>query len=144
AHALHMLRFEPTPGGAFERVIIHEATHVLTHHAWGPAGTPLFGEGVAVYISGEYGGTKLDEWAKRLDAAPPITELLGPGFRSRPETEMYPIAGLLVAAAVERIGLDGVREHLFGATSQSWSEACERAGIDDDALAAALTDAIAR
>lgn len=144
ADALHMLRFDAAPGGAFERVVVHEATHVLSHQSWGPAGTPLLGEGLAVYISGEYGGVELGEWAERIDEAPPITELLGPAFRQRPEAEMYPIAGLLVGAAVERVGLAEVREHLYAATAQSWADACERAGISAEVIADGLATAIAR
>jgi hypothetical protein len=138
ARALHLLRFDPTPGGALEQLVVHEATHLLTHERWGPAGTPLLGEGVAVYIAGQYGGVALEQWAERLEAAPPITELLGPGFRSRPEAEVYPIAGLLVAAAVELVGIEQVREHLYGATAPTWADACERAGASADAIERAL------
>ena len=138
ARALHVLRHDPAPGGALERLVAHEATHVLAYESWGPAGTVLLGEGLAVYVSGQYGGVTLEQWAQRLDAAPPIAELIGPGFRTRPEAETYPIAGLLVGAAIELVGLEQVRAHLYGATAQDWAAACERAGISAEALAQAL------
>jgi hypothetical protein len=141
ARTLHVLRNDP---GALERLLAHEATHVLAYEAWGPAGSVLFGEGLAVVVSGQYGGTTLDEWAQRLDTAPAITELLGPGFRKRPEAETYPAAGLVVAAAIEQVGIDQVRTHLYGATAQGFAEACERAGTSADALADALAKSIAR
>lgn len=138
ARALHVLRHDPAPGGALERLVAHEATHVLAYESWGPAGTVLLGEGLAVFVSGQYGGVTLEQWAQRIDAAPPIAELLGAGFRSRPEAETYPIAGLLVAAAIEQVGLEQVRTHLYGAAAQDWAAACERAGTSVDALAQAL------
>jgi hypothetical protein len=141
ARTLHVLRNDPS---GLERLLAHEATHVLAYEGWGPAGTVLLGEGLAVHVSGQYGGTTLDEWALRLDATPSITELLGPSFRKRPEAETYPVAGLLVGAAIEQVGIDRVRAHLYGATAQGWAEACERAGTSADALAEALATAVAR
>lgn len=135
ARTLHLLRFE---ADVFEWLVAHEATHVLAYASWGPAATPLLGEGLAVYVSGYYGGVPLEQWAGRVEAGVSIAELLGPAFRARPENETYPVAGLLVAAAVEQVGLEQVRAHLYGASPQTWAEACERAGTSADALARAV------
>ena len=144
ARALHVLRHDPAPGGALERLVAHEATHVLAYESWGPAGTVLLGEGLAVHVSGQHGAVTLEQWAQRLEAAPPITELLGAGFRKRPEAETYPVAGLLVGAAIELVGLAQVRAHLYGATAQDWDSACERAGTSADALVEALARTLAK
>lgn len=61
ARALHVLRHNPAPGGALERLVAHEATHVLAYESWGAAGTVLLGEGLAVYVSGQYGGATLEQ-----------------------------------------------------------------------------------
>jgi hypothetical protein len=113
---------------AIERLVAHEATHVLTDE-WGPVATPLVGEGLAVWVSGFYGGIALSEWPARLPASPPsLDDLLGPAFRRTPEAVSYPLAGLLVETLVERVGLEGVRAHFFPATKETWAAACEAAG----------------
>lgn len=144
AATLHVLTHDPSDGGPLELLVAHEATHVLAHASWGAAGMPLLGEGLAVHVAGQYGGVKLETWARKIKNAPTIAELLGPGFRKRPEAETYPIAGLLVRAAIDHVGLDNTRTHLYGATPQTWAEACERAGTSASALEQALADAIGR
>ncbi|MCA9513843.1 MAG: hypothetical protein KC635_02770 [Myxococcales bacterium] len=132
AGALHMVRY-PLERGAVA-LAAHEGTHLLAAAAWGPPGTPAMGEGLAVWVSGGYGGERLDDLAARVETRPPAEDLLGPGFRALPEAEAYPLAGLLVAAAVVRVGVDGLRDELYGATAETWGDACRRAGISDGAL----------
>ncbi|MBL9028159.1 MAG: hypothetical protein JNL21_38560 [Myxococcales bacterium] len=138
ARALHMVKAPPGPDGPLEHLAAHEGTHILTHGAWGPPGTPLLGEGVAVWVSGHYGGKPLASFANK-EKAPPIRALLGPDFRRLPEGETYPRAGLFVGAAVREIGLPKVREHLFGATAATWDAACAAAGTTPEKLEAAST-----
>ncbi|MCC6526448.1 MAG: hypothetical protein IT373_27620 [Polyangiaceae bacterium] len=137
--ALHVIRFDPRPGGALERLVTHEATHAITLQQWGPAGSSLLGEGIAVWSSGQYGGTPLADWQRKLGERPAVATLLPVKvFRSKPEAETYPLGGLLVTVAVEQVGLDNVRDHLFGATSATWADACKAAGTTAEALDAAL------
>lgn len=140
ARALHVLQGDATPAAraAFEGLMAHEGTHLLAYEAWGPAGTSLLGEGLAVWVSGRYAGRPLAEWRQRLPAHPPVAALLGPGFRAAPEATAYPVAGLLVEAAVARVGLAGVRDHLLGADADGWEDACVRAGATATELEATL------
>lgn len=134
-----MIRFDPTPGGAFEHLITHEGTHAITGQLWGPAGSPLLGEGIAVWTSGAYGGVSLADWQHALDVRPPAASLLPVKvFRGKPEAETYPFGGLLVTVAIEQVGLDAVRDHLFGATTETWADACKAAGTTAEALDAAV------
>jgi hypothetical protein len=132
ARALHVI-----DGDALETLVAHEATHVIAPQAWGPAGSPLFGEGIAVWTSGQYGGTPAARFRKRARPAQSIRELLGPAFRTLPEFTSYPLAGVLVEVAIAKVGLANVRDHLYGATASTWDDACVRAGT----TAAALEDA---
>lgn len=136
ARALHVVRF---PAPQLERLLVHEATHALVGDAWGPAGTPALGEGLAVWVADGYRGERLDVWAARMPSLSPAADLLPPrGFRSRPEAESYPLAGMLVEAAVAQVGLAGVRDHLYAATADDWDAACERAGTTTARLDAAV------
>jgi len=137
---LHVNRGDQSPAGhaALEGLIAHEGTHVLAHAAWGAAGTPLMGEGLAVWVSGRYGGKTLSVWGASPPAWPPVEALLGAGFRRLPERVTYPMSGLLVGAAVDQVGLEKVRRHLYGALPGEWKAACERAGTTSAALEAAL------
>lgn len=135
--ALHVRRVDASVDGPLERLVAHEGTHLLARAAWGAPGTPLMGEGIAVWVAGGYGGTGLSEWRTRAKRQP-IEPLLGRQFLRTPENESYPLAGLLVEAAVQQVGLDGVREHLYGATAGTWNEACVAAGTTAEALARAV------
>ena len=121
-----------------ESLVAHEASHILLAQHWGASGSALLGEGVAVWASGTYQGVELDTWARRLPTAWPAAELLGARFRTLPEAEAYPMAGLFVGAAIQTIGLEGVRDHLYGASASTWTDACKRAGTDPRTLDHAL------
>jgi hypothetical protein len=135
--ALHVRRFDASPGGALERLVAHEGTHLLGRTAWGPPGSALLGEGLAVWVSGSYGGVGLEAWRTRA-VRHPIGPLLGMGFFRAPEGESYPLAGLLVDAAVKEVGLNRMLEHLLPATWKTWAEACRAAGTTPEALALAV------
>lgn len=137
--ALHVIRFDPRPGGGLEHLVTHEGTHAITGQLWGPAGSSLVGEGIAVWASGQYGGFSLAEWQRTLGERPAAATLLPvKAFRGKPEAETYPFGGLLVTVAVELVGLDNVRDHLFGATAATWADACKAAGTTAEALDAAV------
>ncbi len=137
--ALHVIRFDPAPGGGLERLVAHEATHAVTGQLWGPPGSSLVGEGLAVWVSGQYGGVSLAEWQRKPGDRPVAATLLPVKvFRGKPEGETYPFGGLLVTVAVELVGLDKVRDHLFGATTKTWADACKAAGTTAEALDAAV------
>ncbi len=138
SRALHVVKADPKPGGDLERLAAHEGTHLLLHDAWGPAATALFGEGLAVWVAGSYGGVPLEAWKTRLGGPTVIKQLLGREFFRLPEAESYPRAGLAVAAILREVGPDKVREHLLGATALDWDAACERAGTTAAKLQAAV------
>jgi hypothetical protein len=123
---------------ALEGLVAHEATHVLAYDAWGPSGSSLLGEGLAVWVSGRYGGVRLDEWKAAMVDAPRVADLLGAGFRAQPENRTYPVAGLLVEAAVATVGLAAVRDHLFAATPATWDTATLAAGTTTESLQRAI------
>ena len=60
ARVPHVVRYDPAEGGGFEKLLAHEGTHALAYETWGAAGTPLLGEGLAVWASGSYGGVSLN------------------------------------------------------------------------------------
>jgi hypothetical protein len=137
--AVHVIRFDPAPGGGLENLVAHEYTHSITGHLWAPAGSMLVGEGIAVWASSQYGGTSLADWQHKLSERPPVASLLpSPVFRSKPEAETYPLGGLLVTVAIDLVGLDKVRDHLYGANTETWAEACKAAGTTAEALDAAI------
>jgi hypothetical protein len=131
ARTLHVRAVEAK---GLERLIAHEATHVYTQQVWGPPGTAFVGEGLAVWVSGQYGGSELVDWKKRLDKRAPIATLLGVGFRQRPERETYPQAGITVGALIDLVGLAKLRREVWPATPEGWQAACERAGITSEKL----------
>ena len=141
SRALHVLAIAPR---ALEALVAHEATHVLGYFAWGPARTPLLGEGLAVWAAGGYGGIALDDWKERFPDPPPVATLLGPEFLRLPEAEKYPPAAILVAAAIKLVGAAAVREHLLPANAATWEEACRAAGTTAEALGQAYAAAFAR
>jgi len=129
AHVLHVVRYDPKPGGAFERLLTHEGTHLLAAETWGTAGTPLLGEGLAVWASEAYGGTSLEDWRRRLSPPmPSIADLSGKTFREMPESKSYPLAGLFIETAIKKVGVEKVRQYLYGATEATWESACQAAG----------------
>jgi hypothetical protein len=134
ARALHVLAADPSEGGAFERLVSHEGTHLLATSAYGPAGSAFMAEGLAVWVAGGYGGTPLDAWRKKVSSPPPAIEMLGGKFRQMKEEAAYPIAGLFVASAVESVGVANVRDHLLGATRPNWADACAAAKTTPEAL----------
>ena len=138
ARALHVFDV-----AGLEALVAHEATHVIAPQAWGPAGSSLFGEGVAVWVAGQYGGAPLTELRSLTRPSGPIRELLGPRFRGLPEASAYPLAAIIVEVAVAKVGLANVRDHLYGATSATWEDACTRAGTSAAALDAAVAAALA-
>lgn len=139
ARALHLVKFGAEPGGPLERLAAHEGTHVFAHEAWGPPGSAFLGEGLAVWVAGTYGGTPLDGWRTKLADRDPIATLMTLQFARMPESETYPQAGLFVGAAVREIGLEKVRDHLYGATPATWEAACAAAGTTAEKLEAAAT-----
>ncbi|HLU67345.1 MAG TPA: hypothetical protein VKZ63_13765, partial [Kofleriaceae bacterium] len=144
ARAVHVIATGDTAAADLEGLIAHEGTHVLAHAGWGPAGSPLLGEGLAVWVSGRYGGAPLSAWRGKIGAPPPLASLLGPGFRRLPEQEAYPVAGLLVDAAIARAGIAAVRDHLLAATPETWDAACKRAGLSSAELEADLARGASR
>ncbi|MBP6848683.1 MAG: hypothetical protein KA201_33280, partial [Kofleriaceae bacterium] len=86
-----------------------------------------------------YGGRSLADWQRTLGDRPPVAALLPmKAFRSKPEADTYPLGGLLVTVAIEQVGLAAVRDHLLGATAETWADACIAAGTTAAALDAAL------
>lgn len=136
ARTLHVYAM---PG--LDLLVAHEATHVIAPQIWPPVGSPLFGEGLAVWTSGAYAGKPLATFKGKLQAQP-IKDMLGAKFRSLPEGEAYPFGGTVVDVAVARLGLKKVRDHLYGATAQSWDEACKAAGTTAAELDAAVVAAL--
>lgn len=145
SRTLHVIAFDAAEGGPLEHLVSHEATHVLVPAKIGPAGSPLLGEGLAVWVSGKYGGKSLDEWQRAL-ARPidSVEELLGPGFRALPEATSYPLAGLFVATLVDAVGRENVLRELYGAGASHWSAACARAGTSAAHVSEAFKAFLAR
>lgn len=87
----------------------HELVHVYAN-AWGPT-TPLWGEGLAVWLSGDWLGKPVKEAAKAvLDRWVSIAELLDPySFRACEDTLSYAIAGALVGWVLETRGQETLR-----------------------------------
>lgn len=132
--ALHMLAVDPD---ALSSLMAHEATHVLAYFGWGPAGTPVMGEGLAVWVSGQYGGKPLAKLYKSAEALP-LESLLGQGWLKLPEQDKYPLAAAVVEALIERVGLEKVREHLYSATPDQFDDALTAAGITRSELEQAV------
>ncbi|NUO53032.1 MAG: hypothetical protein HOV80_29650 [Polyangiaceae bacterium] len=131
ARTLHVVSVEPK---ALERLVAHEGTHILAAKAWGPAGSGLWGEGLAVWVAGGYQGVPLEEWKTKITKKSSVETLLGKAFFSMPEEEKYPQAGLFAAAAIKAVGIEKVRDHLYGANSLSWADACKQAGTTPEKL----------
>ena len=139
ARVLHVVRFDPGMGGGFENLLAHEGAHALAYDTWGATGTPLLGEGLAVWASGAYGGVSVRDWKRRVpQPVPPVADLLGKRFRQMPEGQSYPLAGIFVEAAVEKLGIAKLRQHLYGATASTWDVACKEAGTTSQELESAF------
>lgn len=137
--AIHVIRFDPKPGGGLEHLVAHEGTHAITRQQWSPAGSILLGEGLAVWASGRYGGVSLADWQHELRDRPAVATLLpAKGFQAKPEGETYPFGGLLVTVAIELVGFDNVRDHLYAASAETWADACKAAGTTAEAIDAAM------
>ncbi len=133
ARALHVLAADPSPGGALEGLVAHEGTHVLAYEAWGGAGTPLLGEGLAVWVSGQHAGIPLAAWPSRLPSRVPFGELATARFARLPERASYPQAGLVVEAAHRRVGLAGLRA-LYTASADELATTLARLGAAPEQL----------
>ncbi len=144
SRGLHLLPFDTSPGGGHELLVAHEATHVLGYYAWGPAGTALLGEGLAGWVAGAYAGKTLDQWGNELPRDAKVAPLLGPGWAKLSEAAKYPLAGLFVEVALAEVGPEAVRDHLLGATPETWARACRAAGSTPERLQAALTRRLMR
>lgn len=142
ARALHVVG-DVAPDG-LEHLVTHEATHVLASQAWGQPASPLFGEGLAVWVAGGYAGKTLADYNQQFDRTGKIVDLLGPAFRQLPEANAYPAAGLIVDALIGAVGLDAFRDHLYGANALDWDAACTAAGTTPDQLQAAVDALLAR
>jgi hypothetical protein len=143
SRSVHVLPFDASEGGPLESLLAHEATHVLAYDAWGAPGSTLFGEGLAVWVSGSYGGRSLADRANRPPPdVPEVVHLLGPAFRKLPERTSYPLAGILTGTVVELVGLDRFRERIYAATPETWDEACRAAGTTAAAVQAAFERAL--
>jgi len=139
SRTLHVLSPGKGRDRLLEQLVAHEATHVVGYDAWGPAGTPLLGEGLAVWAAGEYAGRRLETWRPLLPKkTPAVADLLGAGFRKLPEQQAYPLAGLLTGALIEMVGAGAFRTHLLPATATSWEAACESAGTTPSKVEAQL------
>ena len=81
----------------------HEMVHVLTQ-SWGDPDTAIFGEGIAVYVDGQWQGRPIDDYAKELLAAgkvPPLRSLADINdFRAQDDLMTYAVAGSFVGYLV--------------------------------------------
>jgi hypothetical protein len=75
---------------------------------------------------------------------PPVADLLGKSSRQMPERQSYPLAGILVDVAVEKLDIAKVRQHLYGATTSTWESACKEAGTTPQELETALRTVLGR
>jgi hypothetical protein len=60
--------------------------------------------------------------------------LLGRDFFRLPERDSYPLAGLFLEAAIDKVGIEAVRDHLYPANAATWNDACRRAGTSAEEL----------
>ncbi len=90
----------------------HEIVHVLSR-SWGPAGSALLGEGLAVWASGTWQGANVRAYAKKLVAEKtwiPLDRIVESGaFRKAPDLQTYAIGGALVEWVIETRGRDVLR-----------------------------------
>lgn len=134
ANTAHLVMIDPRLNGPLQGLTAHEVTHLYAYQAWGPPGSALAGEGLAVWVVGGYAGRTLDEYAGTLPAPPPVSALLGAGFNNLPEKQSYPLAGLFVTAAINTVGKENFIRYLYPATQSTWADACKRAGTTPEAI----------
>lgn len=134
ANALHLVMIDPRMEGPIEDLTAHEATHVYAYQEWGPPGSSLMGEGLAVWAAEGYARKSLQEYASTMPAPPPATALMGGGFSSLPEQQSYPLAGLFVEAAIATVGKEKFLRYLYPATLSTWKSACRRAGTTPETI----------
>jgi hypothetical protein len=95
----------------------HELVHVLTQQ-WGTPDTALLGEGIAVYVGGQWQGRPIDGYAKELVSAgkvPPLTSLVS-AFRANDDLMTYAVAGSFVGYLVRLKDIDAFeRVYVAGA-----------------------------
>ncbi len=125
----------------FRALVAHEAAHVLAYRALGLPGMPALGEGLAVCAAGGYGGVALDDWRRVFLWAPPLADLLSGKFRSLPENDSYPAAGLFVRALRVRAGEEVFRTRLYPATPGEFAAAAREAGLPEKDLEALYREA---
>jgi hypothetical protein len=142
SRTLHVLQLPAAQLVSMEGLMDHEGTHVLAYYAWGPAGTALMGEGLAVWVKGGYAAHTLEGWKANLTAKPDLKALLGTGWTKLKEPQKYPPAGIFVAEAIRALGADNVRDHLLSATFDAWGNACKAAGTTPEAMATLLAKAL--
>ena len=133
---LHVLPFEASEGGAMERVLAHEATHVLGTRAHGVPGSGFWGEGLAVWASQFYGGLELGALKPKLPGGMRLVDFVGLPFHKAPESTGYPIAGQVVESLIEAHGLETFLREVYPLSPAESAAACERLGTSLDSLEA--------
>lgn len=132
---IHVIAQHKTKLQALQNLIAHESTHVVSHYFWGPPGSSFLGEGLAVWAAGGYGGQSLRVWQNGVFSdPPPLESLLGRGFRQYPEQMSYPLAGCFVEVAMEQIGLEKFKSHIWPALPSQWNEVCQSVGTSMPSL----------
>lgn len=90
----------------------HEIVHLITR-TWGPSGSALLGEGIAVWLSEDWQGEPVHDVARRLLAEgelPGLADLVSTGsFRTLDDLVTYPAAGSFVGWFLEEQGLEAFR-----------------------------------
>ena len=89
----------------------HEDVHVVAWHQIGEAGSELFGEGLAVHVTGPWWGQTLEQIASAHKAAGtlPYLQTLISDFWSIDQRVSYPVSGHFVRYLIATHGLDTVK-----------------------------------
>ncbi len=137
---LHVLPFDAGEGGPMERLIQHEATHILASRAFGTPGSALWGEGLAVWAAGGYGGQPLTSFdGVRLPRQASLEAMLGARFSQVPEGTSYPLAGRIVQDLIEVHGLATFLERFYPSTPSELEATCDALGTSAAAIEAKYT-----
>jgi len=90
---------------------IHEDVHVIAWYRIGESQYPLFGEGLAVAMDGNWGGDSLSSWASKFktDGSLPSLPELEYGWWDIDDTTSYPVAGYFVEWLLDTYGTDTVK-----------------------------------